>query len=64
MLAANDITADIDDHKLHIHGTSRHQVARLAFDHRILPEELTETTTSLEDILLGLTNTSAEFASA
>jgi ABC-2 type transport system ATP-binding protein len=64
LLATHGISADVEGHRLRIHGTTRHEIARLAFDNRIRLDELTETTSSLEDILLDLTNTTAEFASA
>jgi ABC-2 type transport system ATP-binding protein len=64
LLATHGISADVDGHRLRIQGTTRHEIARLAFDHRIRLDELTETTSSLEDILLDLTNATAEFASA
>ena len=50
--------------RLHITGTSMAEVSQLAFDHGIRLLELTETSRSLEDNLLDMTRSSAEFASA
>lgn len=64
LLMATSIDVDVEADRLHIHGTNRHHVAQLAFDHRIRLDELTETSTTLEDTLLELTATSAEFTAA
>jgi ABC-2 type transport system ATP-binding protein len=50
--------------RLAIRGTTRSAVAQLAFEHRLLLDELTESSKSLEDSLIDLTSGSAEFASA
>ena len=50
--------------RLAIRGTTRSAVAHLAFEHRILLDELTESSKSLEDSLIDLTSQTAEFASA
>jgi len=49
--------------RLHIRGTSAAEVSQIAFDHQIRLVELTETSRSLEDNLLDMTQASAEFAS-
>ena len=50
--------------QLHVHGTDRRTVAQVAHSHRIAVLELTAQSRSLEDSLLELTASSAEFASA
>ncbi len=50
--------------QLQVHGASLSEVSRLAFEHRILVVEITETSKSLEETLLEMTSSSAEFASA
>ncbi len=50
--------------RLLVHDSSRRVVAELAHQHGIALLELTETSRSLEDVLLDLTAASAEFASA
>ena len=50
--------------RLHITGTTMAAVSQLAFDHGVRLVELTETSRSLEDSLLDMTRSSAEFASA
>lgn len=50
--------------RLHIVGTTMADIAELAFDHGVRLVELTETTRSLEDSLIDMTRSSAEFASA
>ncbi len=64
LLTTANITVTVDADRLSIHGTDRHYVAGLAFDHRIRLDELTETSTTLEDTLLDLTAAAAEFAAA
>lgn len=49
--------------RLHITGTTMADVSQLAFDHGVHLLELTETSRSLEDSLLDMTRSSAEFAS-
>ena len=39
-------------------------MSQLAFDHRIQVTEITETSRSLEEILIDMTGASAEFAAA
>ncbi len=50
--------------RLHLTGTTMAEVSQLAFDHGVRLVELTETSRSLEDSLLDMTKSSAEFASA
>ncbi len=50
--------------QLQVHGASLSEVSRLAFEHRILVVEITEASKSLEETLLEMTSSSAEFASA
>ncbi len=53
-----------DRDRLSITGTNRTAVAQLALDHQIRLDELTDHQASLEDVLVDLTRSSAEFASA
>jgi ABC-2 type transport system ATP-binding protein len=50
--------------RLHVHDSDRRVVAELAHRNDIPLLELSETSRSLEDVLLDLTASSAEFASA
>jgi ABC-2 type transport system ATP-binding protein len=50
--------------RLSIRGTTTSTVSQLAFDHHIRVVEITETSRSLEEILLDITGSTAEFASA
>ncbi len=50
--------------RLSITGTDRSAIAQLALDHHIRLDELTDCQASLEDVLVDLTHSSAEFASA
>ena len=64
VLTQHQITVRTVDDRLHVTGTSTADVSQLAFDHGIRLTELTETSRSLEDSLLDMTRSSAEFASA
>ena len=65
LTAANlDLDVDVEADRLRVRGTDRRYVAQLAFDHRIRLDELSETSTTLEDTLLDLTATSTEFTAA
>ena len=64
LLAAHGVTSEVEADAIRVHGTNRHHVAQVAFDHRIRLDELTEVSATLEDILLDLTATTAEFAAA
>ena len=64
LLAANGLDVEPADNRLVIHGSTKEQVSSIAFDNRIQLFELSESSKSLEDSLLEMTNASAEFASA
>ena len=64
LLTEHDLVAQRAGDRLTILGTSRTAVSQIAFAHHIRVDELTENARSLEDSLLDLTRTSAEFASA
>jgi len=63
LLSANGITAETLNGQVVVHGASRTDVSKLAFDNRIRLDRLDESTRSLEDSLLEMTSASAEFAS-
>ena len=63
LLETHGLPVEPIGHRLAIGGTTRSAVARLALDHRILLDELTASSKSLEDSLIDLTSASAEFAS-
>ena len=63
-LAGAGLAADVAGQRVTVHGTSKAVVSQIAYDNRIQILELTQTTRSLEDSLLDLTSSSAEFASA
>jgi len=50
--------------RLSVSGASRAEVAQLALDHRIRVDELVDERASLEDLLVDLTNDTAEFSAA
>ena len=54
---------DISHDRLSIHGATTATVSQLAFDHQIRVVEITETSRSLEEILLEMTSSVTEFAS-
>jgi ABC-2 type transport system ATP-binding protein len=60
----SSIDVTVADDRLSIRGTTTSTVSQLAFDNRIRVIEITETSRSLEEILLDLTGRTAEFASA
>jgi ABC-2 type transport system ATP-binding protein len=64
LLAARHLAVDADGHRLVVRGTTKAAVSQIAFDHGVRLDELTETARSLEDSLLEMTRSSAEFASA
>ena len=64
VLAAQDIGVDATGDRLVGRGTTKATVSQLAFESGIRLVELSETTQSLEDSLLDMTQASAEFASA
>jgi ABC-2 type transport system ATP-binding protein len=57
-----DVGSSMD--RLSIRGTTTSTVSQLAFDNHIRVVEITETSRSLEEILLEITGATAEFASA
>ena len=64
VVAGQHVTVETVGDRLVIRGVSRADVSRLAFEHGIRLDELSEIAPSLEDTLLDLTGASAEFASA
>ncbi|HYH74317.1 MAG TPA: ATP-binding cassette domain-containing protein [Nocardioides sp.] len=63
LFAAHGLAVDAAADRLVVHGTTRDVVSQIAFDNGIRLLELTETSRSLEDSLLDMTRSSAEFAS-
>ena len=63
LLDHDDIAVGIAGDRLSVQGTTTAVVSRIAFDNRIQVVEITETSRSLEEILLDMTSASAEFAS-
>ncbi|MFN8052575.1 MAG: ATP-binding cassette domain-containing protein [Acidimicrobiales bacterium] len=61
LLLANGFAADTHADRLTVRDATKAAVSQLAFEHGIRLLELTETTQSLEDSLLAMTNSSAEF---
>jgi len=64
VLSTQGIHAETLGGQLVIHGATRTDVSQLAFDNRIRLDQLSESSKSLEDSLLEMTNDSAEFVSA
>ena len=64
LLARSGISVDLDGDRLSLRGATAAVVSQLAFDHRIQLVEITETSRSLEEILIDMTGASAEFAAA
>lgn len=64
LLERHGIDAEIRADLLSVRGTTTAAVSQIAFDNRIQVTEITETRRSLEEILLDITGTSAEFAAA
>ena len=64
LLAERHVRSEQVHGQLQVHGASLSEVSRLAFEHRILVVEITEASKSLEETLLEMTSSSAEFASA
>ncbi|OMQ16382.1 ABC transporter [Modestobacter sp. VKM Ac-2676] len=64
LLAERGIAAEVTAGRVVVRGTSRAAVSQVAFDHGVRVVGLTETARSLEDSLLDLTRSSAEFASS
>jgi ABC-2 type transport system ATP-binding protein len=63
LLCRRDIEVDICRDRLSIRGMTTAMVSQVAFDHQIRLVELTETSRSLEEILLEMTSSVTEFAS-
>ena len=63
LLAAHGLAVESAADRLLVHGTTRDHVSQLAFDNGIRLLELSETSRSLEDSLLDMTRSTAEFAS-
>ncbi|MDO8388980.1 MAG: ATP-binding cassette domain-containing protein [Actinomycetota bacterium] len=64
LLARHGIAVNVDGDRLTATGATLTSVSQLAFDERIQVVEITESSRSLEEILLDLTGSSAEFAAA
>jgi ABC-2 type transport system ATP-binding protein len=63
LLAAHGLAVESAADRLVVHGTTRDAVSQIAFDNAIRLSQLSETSRSLEDSLLDMTRSSAEFAS-
>lgn len=63
-LAGPHVTIDADGDRLVVRGATKATVSQIAFEHSIRLVELSEVAPSLEETLLEMTSTSAEFASA
>ena len=64
LLSRADITVHTAGPTLSAHGTTTDIVSQIAFDHQLRIVEISETSRSLEEILLDITGATAEFASA
>jgi ABC-2 type transport system ATP-binding protein len=64
LLTGHGITVHIDGDRLAVHDATTAAVSQVAFDHRIQVTEITETSRTLEEILIDMTGASAEFAAA
>jgi ABC-2 type transport system ATP-binding protein len=64
LLDRADITVHAAGPTLSVHGTTTEAVSQIAFDNQIRIVEISETSRSLEEILLDITGATAEFASA
>ncbi len=64
LLDRHDISVGVEGDRLTATGTTLNKVSQLAFDHRIQVVEITEISRSLEEILIGMTGATAEFAAA
>ena len=58
------LTVHTSGPSLTVHGTTTEAVSQIAFDNQIRIVEISETSRSLEEILLDITGATAEFASA
>ena len=64
VLTRHSIDVEVDGERLSLRDASTTAVSQLAFDHRIQITEITETSRSLEEILIDMTGASAQFAAA
>ncbi len=64
LLQATGVQTSVTGDRLTLTGIDRAEVAQLALDHRIRLDELTDHQASLEDLLVDLTQSSAEFTAA
>ena len=64
LLDRADITVHTAGPTLSAHGTTTDIVSQIAYDHQIRIVEISETSRSLEEILLDITGATAQFASA
>ncbi len=64
LLTGHGIDVQIDGDRLAVHGVDTTAVSQLAFEHRIQVTEITESSRTLEEILIDMTGASAEFAAA
>ena len=64
LLTRHDVDVSVDGDRLTATGTTLTTVSQLAYDHRIQVLEITEASRSLEEILLDITGSTAEFAAA
>jgi ABC-2 type transport system ATP-binding protein len=64
LLVQHNISVDVAGDRLSVQRTTTANVSQIAFDNRIQVIEITETRHSLEEILIGMTGASAEFAAA
>ena len=64
LLDRTGLTVHTSGPTLTVHGTTTETVSQIAFDHQIRIVEISETSRSLEEILIDITGATAEFASA
>ena len=64
LLHRGNVEVAVSDDRLSIRGATTATVSQIVFDHRIHVVEISETSRSLEEILLDMTGSIAEFASA
>ena len=64
LLATAGLVVDVDGDRVTVHDATKAVVSQVAFDHRILLVGLTEEARSLEDSLLAMTGTTAEYTAA
>jgi ABC-2 type transport system ATP-binding protein len=64
LLGRHGVRVDVHGDRMTLVGVTTDTVSQLAFDHRIHITEISETTRSLEEILIDMTGASAEFAAA